>query len=348
MITAFMPHWTRKTENFGVSIPEDLYDRKDFKKMRNMYTIILLSLNVIFVGTMFMIARYFSEKTIFTALLIFLIIIILISFLLYLPYHYRMKRIKLDENWAEQKEEVMIIDTSFSKERLIYSNYWFLIAIGIVLFTTIYTFSVYEQIPDEIPTHTSFSGEITYQSKSIGILLMMPILQLFMISTFFFINFIIKRSKQMVGVQNPEISKRQNIIFRRRWSLFMILFSVVTTLMLSFIQFTFMYPVLTEVENYVIYPVIIITLLSAIMLSITTGQGGSRIQIEGTTETSRIERDDDQYWKLGQFYFNKEDPSIFIEKRFGIGWTNNWAHPISWLLLGLLIAIPLFIVFIFR
>src|SRR5699024_4965057 len=135
------------------------------------------------------------------------------------------------------KEEVMIIDTSFSKERLIYSNYWFLIAIGIVLFTTIYTFSVYEQIPDEIPTHTSFSAEITYQSKSIGILLMMPILQLFMISTFFFINFIIKRSKQMVGVQNPEISKRQNIIFRRRWSLFMILFSVVTTLMLSFIQF---------------------------------------------------------------------------------------------------------------
>ncbi|MDY0407541.1 DUF5808 domain-containing protein [Paracerasibacillus soli] len=54
-----------------------------------------------------------------------------------------------------------------------------------------------------------------------------------------------------------------------------------------------------------------------------------------------LQHDDDQYWKLGIFYFNKNDPSIFIEKRFGIGWTNNWAHPLSWIIFGGIIFIAI-------
>jgi uncharacterized membrane protein len=42
------------------------------------------------------------------------------------------------------------------------------------------------------------------------------------------------------------------------------------------------------------------------------------------------------------FYFNKNDPSIFVEKRFGVGWTINFAHPIGLLiLLGPIVVILL-------
>ena len=41
------------------------------------------------------------------------------------------------------------------------------------------------------------------------------------------------------------------------------------------------------------------------------------------------------------FYVNSDDPSIFVEKRFGIGYTLNFAHPVSWLILGLGILAPL-------
>ena len=37
-------------------------------------------------------------------------------------------------------------------------------------------------------------------------------------------------------------------------------------------------------------------------------------------------------WKLGVFYFNRNDPALFVEKRFGIGWTLNLAHPASWVI----------------
>jgi len=46
-------------------------------------------------------------------------------------------------------------------------------------------------------------------------------------------------------------------------------------------------------------------------------------------------------WKLGIFYFNKEDKRIFPPKRMpGLGWTVNFANPYSLLaLLGIIILI---------
>jgi uncharacterized membrane protein len=42
------------------------------------------------------------------------------------------------------------------------------------------------------------------------------------------------------------------------------------------------------------------------------------------------------------FYFNKEDSNIFIPKDYGFGWTFNWANPISWVILLVIIGIIVF------
>jgi uncharacterized membrane protein len=53
-----------------------------------------------------------------------------------------------------------------------------------------------------------------------------------------------------------------------------------------------------------------------------------------------VNRADDSYWKMGAFYFNKDDPSIFVEKRFGIGYTLNFANPVGWIVMaGIVIVI---------
>ena len=49
--------------------------------------------------------------------------------------------------------------------------------------------------------------------------------------------------------------------------------------------------------------------------------------------------DDPANWKLGIFYFNKEDTRLFPPKRFGIGWTINFANPNSILSLLALTAL---------
>lgn len=45
----------------------------------------------------------------------------------------------------------------------------------------------------------------------------------------------------------------------------------------------------------------------------------------------------DKCWYCGMFYFNPSDPSIFVPKRLGIDYTLNFAHPVSWLSLALLL-----------
>ncbi|MFT8872592.1 MAG: DUF5808 domain-containing protein [Sporolactobacillus sp.] len=49
--------------------------------------------------------------------------------------------------------------------------------------------------------------------------------------------------------------------------------------------------------------------------------------------------DDDARWIFGLFYFNRSDPSLFIEKRIGIGYTVNMAHPAAWFILLVIIAL---------
>jgi uncharacterized membrane protein len=39
----------------------------------------------------------------------------------------------------------------------------------------------------------------------------------------------------------------------------------------------------------------------------------------------------DNYWKAGLFYWNPDDPAIFVSKRVGIGYTMNFANKWSWI-----------------
>lgn len=46
---------------------------------------------------------------------------------------------------------------------------------------------------------------------------------------------------------------------------------------------------------------------------------------------------------LGAFYINRDDPSIFVEKRFGIGYTINFGNPKAVALLVAFLAIIAFV-----
>ncbi len=47
---------------------------------------------------------------------------------------------------------------------------------------------------------------------------------------------------------------------------------------------------------------------------------------------------------MGSFYVNREDPELFVPKRYGIGYTLNFGNRWSWAVLALIlfaIALPL-------
>ncbi len=58
-----------------------------------------------------------------------------------------------------------------------------------------------------------------------------------------------------------------------------------------------------------------------------------------------MEKNDENHWKWGIFYYNKDDRRLFPPKRNKfLGWTVNFANPYSVLAMFLAIALLVFIV----
>ncbi|MBK0380554.1 DUF5808 domain-containing protein [Mucilaginibacter segetis] len=52
------------------------------------------------------------------------------------------------------------------------------------------------------------------------------------------------------------------------------------------------------------------------------------------------DRSDPRYWKLGFIYYNPDDPAFLVGKRFGLGYTFNFAHKAVWLFFVAILIIP--------
>lgn len=92
-------------------------------------------------------------------------------------------------------------------------------------------------------------------------------------------------------------------------------------------------------------PLALIFALVVVVVLARLGQGGSRAFAAGQKSLSSAvpvgDRTPDHYWKLGVFYFNPDDSAVFIEKRFGLGYSLNFARPTAWIIVALLLMAPL-------
>jgi uncharacterized membrane protein len=83
--------------------------------------------------------------------------------------------------------------------------------------------------------------------------------------------------------------------------------------------------------------------VAVVGLMLWVGQGGTRLTGPAAAASGAVapigDRTPDKYWKLGLFYINRNDPALFVEKRFGVGYTLNFGHPGTWVALAVLLTI---------
>ncbi|APQ72944.1 hypothetical protein RSJ21_07480 [Clostridium botulinum] len=341
------PKTTRKDVFLGVRIPEEESEKMEIKNIYRSFVLwnIIISLPVIFLLSF--IVYKFNNIGLFV---LFTFIYIFISFLIYLKFNNDVKKLKSNKNWFKNKKQVIAVDTEFSSEnanKSLISPWWFLIPILIILITIFMNIKAYPNLPNKVATHWDFNGNVNvYQNKSTFLIYQMPLMELFITSIFFLCYKIIGWSKKQISAVNPEESKTRNKLFRRILSIYMTFSAIAMTIFLSIINFEIM-KVIDINDKYMMYFSLIFTLsiiIATILLGVKVGQGGSNLKLnyKNDNKNNFINKDDDDHWILGNtIYYNKEDPSLFIEKRFGIGWTINAGRP-----LGLIIYISLILIII--
>ncbi|MDR3070647.1 MAG: DUF5808 domain-containing protein [Propionibacteriaceae bacterium] len=346
---AFTPYVTRKTELFGVTLPSAHTNDPELALMRAGYRNQLLASGVALIAASLALGLYLDWKSALAPILwVGLVFAYLIAaFVLYLPKHRQMKRIKQSKNWdTDADAAVIVVDTTPATQDVV-SPAWLLLFPLIWALTVLGILVVWPNVPEQVPVHFDVNGVAdVYQPKGFGAVAPLLIVQVFLAAVISGTYFLIRASKRQIDAANPDTSRLQSIRFRRVTTGFEIAVGVVVSLAIGAMQIV----TLHGAENpwvimTPIFAMLAIVLGGTYFLMFRVGQGGSRLPEPRGANSRNANVNDDRFWKLGQFYFNPDDPALFVEKRFGVGYTVNLARPTTWVLLGgLLVLIAALIV----
>lgn len=338
-ILTCIPFLTRRTESFGVSIEEKHYDDPEIRGMRRTYAAGTggVSLATV-IASLAAAAALDAERHLGWLLPAATGVMLVAHLILYLRYHFRMRKLKEERGLVSPAMQQTVVDTAFYRERRAYPMYWLIPHLLVAAATAWVCIANYDAFPDRIIMQYGLDGTPTnVVDKSWGTVLFPVWMQLFMIALFAVVNYGIASSKQQIDASNPRGSLRRNLIFRRKWSAFCLGTGFLLTAMFALFPLQQLYGIEPGVLTAAMLSFVAIVLLWAVRLGFVTGQGGSRIRLpeepDGGAPTGKVNRDDDKHWILGQFYYNPDDPALFLEKRFGIGWTVNLARPLAWVFL---------------
>ncbi|MBP1906169.1 putative membrane protein [Paenibacillus turicensis] len=340
LMLSFIPYMTRETVSFGVTVSEFHYFSPTLRVLRRKYaTYSLIGASVIILFCLYFVISQ-SEQSRSIISIIGVVVFTAYYITLNILFYYKMKLIKQSLPDQATTTQKIMIDTSFRQQKLTHSNYWFAIPFTIAIIMAVITLLNYDALPNVIPMKFDLQGNVTSSAPKTYLSVMgLSLVQLSTIGLMMFVNWSIKKSKQQLSVTNPTTFAVKNIKFRRRWSLFTIVTSFLLTFLFAMIQINMLvpHPLLLLMVSFTI-PVLII--LGALLISLLSRQGGGDLRNpKNEQERSQAQPvNDDVHWKLGYIYFNRNDPSFSIEKRNGIGWTLNFAHPLSWVILIGIIA----------
>ncbi|MCL2631655.1 MAG: DUF5808 domain-containing protein [Coriobacteriia bacterium] len=349
---AFTPYVTRKTELFGVSVPMLESNHPRLRSLRASYRNQMLLFGLaLLLSTIILalISPAWSNISLFVWLGTIAVYLV-ISFALYLPKHRAMKQIKQSELWQDDHHTAVVTASIEAPSKDTASPAWLLLFPLVIGLGAILLVAIWPQIPDQVPVHFDLSGQPDqYVPKGPKVYLPMLIIEVFIALVFSGVFFMIRIAKRQIDSAQPIESLHRSQRYRHLSSILMILLGLVTIVFMQLLQlYTFLGDSDISMVMLATLVFMVIVFIVIIVAMFYIGQGGSRLPLRSGRIESEINYDDDRFWKLGLFYFNKDDPAVFVEKRFGIGWTNNYARPATWTIIAVFsIAILVLLVAIF-
>jgi uncharacterized membrane protein len=221
----------------------------------------------------------------------------------------------------------------------------------------------WDHIPARYPIHWGMDGKPNgWGSRTIGNVFMLPIVGAVACAFLSFLTQVLARGVRRIHSSGPEAQKESRNLRN------------IGRLMLS-IQYWFavmfgamgLLPFLAKPSgpSAIVFVMAILSVLASVIIvvvvmrmGIKSGQGGWRLADgnKSLTMAGHVapvgDRTPDACWKGGMIYYNPNDPAVWVEKRFGYGWTLNMATVRAWVILGALLlfglAMPILSLFLLK
>ncbi|SLM85082.1 MULTISPECIES: DUF5808 domain-containing protein [Vagococcus] len=356
LLLGITPFISIESMPFGISLPVNNQTKDMIKHQKKGYFI--LNMGISFILTLVIVTIGMTQKELDLEKLIYisiggLFIQLFVSLLAYVMKNKQLKTYKktLVSNQVQVKK--VLVDLSFREEKIIFpTSYLVALNFIFIILTVGYTVLHFQEIPETFVTKWDASmNPVQWSQKSWASVLAIPAMQLFITFVMGIANYSFLKAKQQIDVNHPEQSVAQNKAFRKKSSLMNFVISGMIQILLMFVQMSTVFQIITPQMMMILSIIFTVLLLGLVLwLSFVYGQRGSRlkkvskstgkIDINNMTQTF----DEDSHWKWGLVYFNPEDPSVWVEKRMGIGITTNFARWQTWVFMTSLIVLPIVIV----
>lgn len=323
-----LPFISKREVVFGIDVPLDANDEPKIKSIKRRFIMMALAVGL---GLMIIQLSYNTE-----VMMLYTILGGIIPYhLVYLVAHYSIKKYKQTQCWPVEVQP-MVLDTEFRKKRLTVPTIWYFAYLVIILTGLAMTWCVYENLPAVLNVKFNMNGEAVKMMPKNKALLTLFATQITTTLLLLFVQSIIKKAKQQLSSSDVKASVEANRSFRYVFSVLIYLLGLIIN-MVFFISLLSTLGLLESSKTVMVFTMILtfIPVVLIFIYAVKYGQDGSKLNQQRTSHS--IKRDDDNLWKWGMFYYNPNDPSIFIAKRVGIGWSVNHARWQTWFLyLGLL------------
>lgn len=258
---------------------------------------------------------------------------------LMLHYRSRVRALKQTEGWSTDGHQAAAVMCEDVPRPI--SLAWNLLHVVLALAMGTIALTLYDRYPSQIPMSTDFAGHVTFVPKSSGAVLFPAIFAGYLGLVFAICHAFVIVSKRPIDPEAPATSALAYGRFARAQSILLLVGGLLTSAGVGILYTLTALGIVSIVFAATALMVLILTIVIAVgIVSVRLGQSGAKLAAE-LRPSDRLVKDDDAQWPLGVFYFNREDPSVVVPKRFGIGWTINCARPAAWLLVAAIVLVTL-------
>lgn len=335
LLIAATPWLTRGREAFAVSVPEAAQKDPRIHRMRLVYLACVLVVSVASA-----VATLVLSSTYPIAMATVVCVPVAVGFVLMLVFRTRVQAIKRAEGWQTRTARLAAVaGTAEANAPRPLPLSWNLLYLPVILATLGLTLALYPAMPDPVPVHFDAAGAVDdYMAKGWQVVAMPIAVQAFMALCLAASHWQILRSRRPSSPEHPVASAIAYGMFARAQSAALLVTGLVITASIALMPLAFAGVVTSEQSIVALVVVIIGAIIPNLAVSLYYGQAGSRL-LRRMTASNSLDFDDDERWKLGVFYVNREDPSVVVPRRFGVGWAMNWGNPKAWGLAALLVTV---------
>ena len=340
IMTIVTPFLMRRGEVFAVTVPDTAAHDPYLRRLKRRYALLMATLTAVLTAVGAFGAFTGDAGLALAVLCVGMLLLCIGSYGLMLYFRSKVRSYKKEQGWQASARESVAVVGDAPVPRAV-SLKWNLLYLPVIAVTLAIGAVGYAQMPDLIPQHMNFQGEVTeYMEKTPFTILAPALIVAFVAACMAFAHWTILRSKRPSNPSAPATSALAYGMFARAQSILLVAGGLALSVLGPVMELSFIGVTGLEQAGVFVVALALVIVVGSIVVSLVYGQGGSRV-FSRIAASERLFADDEEHWKLGVFYSNRVDASLFLPERFGIGWTMNWARPAVWaiMLAGLVLTV---------